>query len=169
MKQGSSLGWSATLAAALCAAPLAGAQNLGLGTGSRYSGGDSAQDSRSSGGHDEGSAPRKTQLNKRLGLTARRGQAFDPKFYEARGRELQGQFYEIGGFVDSRRDAPYRSSGNAEDVAYQHKSGNQWLVWVGVAGLAGASAGAVGWLYLQKAHPTATAPKYIDVSDEPPP
>jgi hypothetical protein len=160
------------LAAGLCAAPLAGAQNLGLGTGSRNSGGDSsAQDSRSSGEHEDGTAPRRNQMNKRLGLAARRNQAFDPKVYEARGRDLQGQFYEIGGMTDPRKDEPTRAAGNTgtEDFAYQRKGRAQWMVWVGVAGLAGASAGAVGWLYLQKAHPTAVPPKYIDLSDEPPP
>lgn len=157
------------LAAALCAVPFAGAQNLGLGTGSRNSGSDSAQEYRSSGDRDEASAPRKTQFNKRLGLTARRGQVFDPKFYEARGRELQGTFYEIGGPVESRKDSPFRSSGTAEDGISQRKGRTQWMVWAGVAGLAGASAGAVGWLYLQKAHPTAPPPKYIDISDEPTP
>jgi hypothetical protein len=169
MKQGSSLGWPAMLAAALCAAPLAGAQNLGLGTGSRYSGDSSAQDPRSSGGHEDGAAPRRSQLNKRLGLAARRGQAFDPKVFEARGRELQGQFYEIGGMADPRKEEPNRPAEGSEDFAYQRKGRTQWMVWVGVAGLAGASAGAVGWLYLQKAHPTAAPPKYIDLSDEPPP
>jgi hypothetical protein len=106
-------------------------------------------------------------MNKRLGLAARRAQAFDPKVFEARGRELQGQFYEIGGLVDSRKDTPFRGPESTEDMAYQRKGRTQWLVWAGVAGLAGASAGAVGWLYLQKAHPTAPPPKFIDISDEP--
>jgi hypothetical protein len=127
------------------------------------------QQSRSNGEYEDGAAPRRNQLNKRLGLTARRGQAIDPKFYEARGRELQGQFYEIGGPVDTRKDAPFRSSGNPEDLAYQQKGRRQWMFWAGVAGLAGASAGAAGWLYLQKAHPTAPPPKIIDISDEPQP
>jgi hypothetical protein len=157
------------LAAALCAVPIAGAQNLGLGTGSRSSGGDSAQDSRTSGGYDDSSAPRKNQLSKRLGLTARRGQAFDPKVYEARGRELQGQFYVIGGMADTRKDTPHRSTGKPEAAGHQRQGRKQWIFWAGAAGLVGASAGAAGWLYLHKAHPTAAPPRYIDISDEPRP
>jgi hypothetical protein len=170
MEKGSCRLWLAALAIALGAGRDAGAQNLGLGTGSRSSAPDSAQDARS-GWNEEGSAPRRSQMNKRLGLSARRALAFDPKIYEARGRELQGLFYEIGGPAEGRRDLPVRTPAGgfpAGELAAQRKGRTQWMVWAGVAGLAGASAGAVGWLLLQKSHPTAPPPKELLITDEPP-
>ena len=171
MNKGSSRGWLAVLAAALCVSPKAQAQNLGLGTGSRGSAADSAQDARP-GWNEEESAPRRSQMNKRLGLTARHGLPFDPKIYEARGRELQGQFYEIGDPADSRRKGqsadPFgngKSSGSAEP-AFRSRATAQWFVWAGVAGLAGASATAVGYLLMQKSHPTAPPPKDLVITDE---
>lgn len=155
----------ALLAAALWASPEARAQNLGLGTGSRPAAGDSAQDNRGDRGDDN---PRRSQMNKRLGLSARKPQAFDPKIYEARGRELQNQFYEIGTPVDPKRgELEPIPGGMAGEAALQRKGRNQWMLWVGVAGFAGASAGAVGYLLMSKAHPNAPPPKDLVLTDEP--
>lgn len=164
MKQGRCLGMLALLAAALWASPEARAQNLGLGTGSR-SAGDSAAADRGDRGEDN---PRRTQMNKRLGLTARRPQAFDPKIYEARGRDLQNQFYVIGTPADPKRgELEPVPGGMASDVALQRQGRKQWMIWVGVAGFAGASAGAVGYLLMSKAHPNAPPPKDLVLTDEP--
>jgi hypothetical protein len=163
MKQGPWVGWLAALAIALCVAPAAKAQNLGLGAGSRQT--DSAQTGRS-GWSDDGSGPRRSQMNKRLGLSARRGGTFDPKVYEARGRELQGQFYEIGGPIDPKRQAFPKAPAGAEDAAVQRRGRMQWMIWAGVAGVAGASAGAIGYLLMSKAHPSAPPPNHIFVSDQ---
>jgi hypothetical protein len=165
MKQGSSLGWLAVWAAALCASSGVNAQNLGLGAGSRPAQSDTSQTDRS-GWKDEGSSPRSTQMSKRLGLTARRG-AFDPKYFEARGRELQGQFYEIGGPIDTKRGNGANARSGTEIPAIQRKGGMQWIIWAGLAGVAGASAGAVGYLYMTKAHPSAPPPNHIVVTDRP--
>lgn len=105
-------------------------------------------------------------MNKRLGLSARRPQVFDPKVYEARGRELQGQFYEIGGPVDTRRGTDPFGPMNPDDGTALRKGRTQWMFWAGVAGVAGASAGVVGYLLLQNSHPSAPPPKYIVVTDE---
>ena len=165
MKQGACLGWAAVLAAVLCGPSLIRAQNLGLGTGSR-SGADTAQEIRN-GTAEDGSSPRRNQMNKRLGLTARRSGVFDPKVFEARGRDLQGQFYEIGTPVDAAgREAPaQRPLGETGDGTLQRKARKQWMFWAGMAGVAGASAGAVGYFLMSNAHPTAPPPKIVIVKD----
>ncbi|MDB5047500.1 MAG: hypothetical protein JWO30_571 [Fibrobacteres bacterium] len=156
MKPGSVLGVLVVLGAMV----LAPAQNLGLGTGSR-----AATPEDSSGGdfridkQDEPPAPRKTQINKRLGLTARRTGPFDPKVFEARGRELQGQFYEIGTPANPklRGDEPATTAPGA--TMSQRKDGSkQWLFWVGAAGVAGVSGIAVGYLLMSNAHPASAPP-----------
>lgn len=165
MNPGSGLGWVAVLAAALCGSPAVTAQSLGLGAGSRP-----ASDSAQAGGpgwKDDTPSPRSTQMAKRLGLSARRTGSFDPKVYEARGRELQGQFYEIGGPIDTKRQATAKAFGGTDNAAIERKGGTQWMIWAGVAGLAGASAGAVGYLYMYKAHPSAPPPNHIVVTDKP--
>jgi hypothetical protein len=164
MKRGSGLGWLAVLAFALCGTGVK-AQNLGLGAGSRPSS-DSAQAGRS-GWKDESAPPRGAQMTKRLGLSARRNGVFDPKVFEARGRELQGQFYEIGGPVDTKSRRTAKAFADTDNATIQRKGGTQWMIWAGVAGLAGASAGAVGYLYMTKAHPTAPPPISIIVTDKP--
>jgi hypothetical protein len=166
MKQGSGFCWLAVLAVALGGSPEVKGQNLGLGTGSRAAQSDSAQAGRS-GWKDEAPTPRGSQISKRLGLSARRTGAFDPKVFEARGRELQGQFYEIGGPIDTKHNRKAQAFGETENVAIQRKGGTQWMIWAGVAGLAGVSAGAVGYLYMTKAHPSAPPPNNIIVTDKP--
>lgn len=106
-------------------------------------------------------------MTKRLGLSARRNGVFDPKVFEARGRELQGQFYEIGGPIDTKRARATKAFADTDNAAIQRKGGTQWMIWAGVAGLAGASAGAVGYLYMSKAHPSAPPPNHIVVTDKP--
>ncbi len=143
-------------------------QNLGLGTGSRTQApGDSAAiESRNERG-EESSPARKNQLNRRLGLTARRNQVFDPRVFEARGRELQGQFYEIGTPADAKQHGSMPMPSGTE-IAVQNSGRKQWMIWVGVAGLAGASAGAVGYVLMSNAHPVgAPPPREILLTDAP--
>lgn len=151
---------------------LSPAQNLGLGTGSKPSAAsDSTNQSQYQQGRNPGSdrqeepAPRKSQMNKRLGLLGRKGGPFDPKVYEARGRELQGQFYEIRGNSGSPSKWPTASS-SEPGFAKDNNGGRQWLFWVGVAGVAGVSAGTVGYIMMGKAHPTTPPAKVLNLSDE---
>jgi hypothetical protein len=156
----------------LCTAVLSPAQNLGLGTGSRSSTpSDSTNQSQIQQGRNSGNdrqeepAPRKSQMNKRLGLLGRKGGPFDPKVYEARGRELQGQFYEISG--GSGGPAKWPTAASSEPgFAKESNGGRQWLFWVGVAGVAGVSAGTVGYIMMGKAHPSAAPAKELNLSDE---
>jgi hypothetical protein len=163
MKPGLALG---TVMAFLAVA-FAPAQNLGLGTGSRAPDDSAAVDSRDRG--EEAPAPRKSQLNRRLGLTARRGKDFDPKVFEARGRELTGQFYEIGSPAPKQKNSPVSAGNPSDPMASQPKNGGrQWLFWVGVAGVAGASAGAVGYLLMDQAHPASAPPAQdLIITDDP--
>lgn len=160
----------------LALAALSHAQNLGLGTGSR-SGSDSEdssmETSQGSGGRygEEESPPRKKQINRRLGLLGRKSRSFDPKVYEERGKELQGQFYEIG-TAPSHGHTPGSGTGGMSlpqsGMAAQSRSPRQWMIWVGIAGAAGASAGALGFFMMNQAHPpSAPPPKILDLSDDP--
>ncbi len=145
------------------------AQNLGLGTGSRASATEdstAAVDGRQERGEDA-AGPRKSQLNRRLGLSARKGKEFDPKVFEARGRELVGQFYEIGTPANPK---PFSGSPtSASNAEVTRKDGSrQWLFWVGVAGGTGGSAGRVGYLLMNKAHPASAPPdKPLVLTDDP--
>jgi hypothetical protein len=162
MKPGLVLGVVAAVWAATGVVP---AQNLGLGTGSRaYPSEDSTTlESRT----EETAAPRKTQINRRLGLTARKGKDFDPKVFEARGRDLQNQFYEIGIPANPKQFGESQPAQGAS-VGDRKNGSRQWLFWVGVAGLTGTSAGVVGYLLMNKAHPASTPPeKPLVLTDEP--
>lgn len=164
MKSGLSLGaLPALVAVGLLAAASVQAQNLGLGTGSRSQ--IRAEDSLAAERGDESAASRR--MNKRLGLSARRAVVFDPKVFEARGRELYGQFYEIGTASDQRDLPAAPGGGTVPDAALQRKARNQWMFWVGVAGLAGAGAGAVGFVLMSKAHPDAPPPQDLVITDGP--
>lgn len=120
---------------------------------------------------EEESFPRKKQINRRLGLTARKTRAFDPKVYEERGKELQGRFYEIGTTPDpgltmgsGRSSESMPQSG----IASQSRPSRHWMIWVGIAGVAGASAGALGFLMMNQSHPPSAPPPIIlDLSDDP--
>jgi hypothetical protein len=155
----------------LAAVALSPAQNLGLGTGSRYpsvsdstSQNQTGQNNRGSDRQDDG-GPRKS-INKRLGLSARKNGPFDPKVFEARGRELTGQFYEIGGTATNV--SKWSGTGQTEFSADKQKSGSrQWMIWAGAAGLAGASAAVATFMLMDNSHPTQAAPHYVDLSDGP--
>ena len=155
------------LTMALAGMALSPAQNLGLGTGSRSGApGDSAQSVSGDPyppAHEETPAPRKSSMNRRLGLSARKGERIDPKMFEARGRDLQGQFYEIG--TPSKGD---KNASSLPSLGQQKQNSNQWLIWVGIAGAAGVSAGAIGYYLMEMSHPAAgvtTVP--INLSDDP--
>lgn len=142
------------------------AQNLGLGTGSRsypYEDSTLAEDRT-----EETAAPRKTQINRRLGLTARKGKEFDPKVFEARGRELQGLFYEIGTAANPKQFGSAHPSDNGATVGDRKNGSKQWLFWVSVAGATGTSAGVLGYFLMNKAHPSSAPPeKTLILTDEP--
>lgn len=162
MKPGLVLG---VVVAVWAATGLAPAQNLGLGTGSRaYPSEDSTNlESRT----EESVAPRKTQINRRLGLTARKSREFDPRVFEARGRELQNQFYEIGTPANPKQFGASQPVSGAT-VGDRKDGSRQWLLWVGVAGVTGTSAGVLGYLLMNKAHPASAPPaKNLILTDEP--
>jgi hypothetical protein len=163
MKPGLVLGVVVTVSAVIGLAP---AQNLGLGTGSRaYPNGDSTE---VEGRMEETASPRKTQFNRRLGLTARKGKDFDPKVFEARGRELQGQFYEIGTAANPKQFGSTLPSANDAVLGNRKDGSKQWLFWVGVAGATGTSAGILGYFLMNKAHPSSSPPeKPLVLTDEP--
>jgi hypothetical protein len=164
MKPGLVLGVVVAVSAAIGLAP---AQNLGLGTGSRgYPAEDStALDDRS----DDSEAPRRTQINRRLGLTARRGKDFDPREFEARGRELQNQFYEIGTATDPKQIGSTQPSPGGLSLGGRKDGSRQWLFWVGLAGATGASAGVLGYFLMNKAHPPTSPEKKLILTDDPKP
>jgi hypothetical protein len=142
--------------AAIVSAP---AQNLGLGAGSRQPApDDSAATAMERFDRQDPPAPRKNQINKRLGLSARKNGPFDPKVFEARGRELQGQFYEIGSPANPKQYDGQAPVSGTTALVKQGNGSKQWLVWVGVAGAAGAAAGAVGFLLMTNAHPASAPP-----------
>lgn len=149
----------AAVLTALIAAPtrMAEAQNLGLGTGSRGASDDSAGAARPER-QDETPPPRKTQINKRLGLAARRQTPFDPKMFETRGRELQGQFYEIGTAANLSKNGGGELPISPGAIVQQKNGSRQWLIWVGVAGVAGVSAGAIGYFLMTGSHPASAPP-----------
>ena len=147
---------------------LAPAQNLGLGTGSRAPAADDSTAVNETRPDDsQAPAPRKNQINRRLGLTARRGKDFDPKQFEARGRELQGQFYEIGTPANNGKESGSAPMPGSTDAMVRKEGSKQWLIWVGVAGVAGASAGVVGYLMMNKSHPSPPADIPLVLTDEP--
>jgi hypothetical protein len=162
----SGLGLGLTGMLILLAALITPAQNLGLGTGSRNAKSSDSTENKPSSDRLEDASPRKSQMGKRLGLLGRKGNVFDPKLFEARGRELQGQFYEIGG-VAKTTVSP--NSATTKTEIYSTKPQNQsraWIYWVGAAGVVGVSAGVASLIMLNNAHPTAP-PQYIDLSDQP--
>ncbi len=173
-KRGLSLGGVLLLVSAL----LSPAQNLGLGTGSRSPSPSDSSDQYpavQSQGRNSGTErpvdappPRKTQINRRLGLLGRKGGGFDPKAFEMRGRELQGQFYEIGGNPSNPSSSP-AATPVGSTLEKQKDESRQWLFWVGAAGVAGVSAGVAGFILMGNAHPTAPPPKYLYLNDKPSP
>jgi hypothetical protein len=148
------------------------AQNLGLGTGARSSVPidstmESAPGTHGGDRNETGAPPRKSQINRRLGLSARNYVRFNPRDFEARGRELQGRFYEI-------REPPApglkNDQGSPRGGIAQSRTGpsRQWMLWVGIAGAAGVSAGALGYYMMIQSHPpSAPEPIILNLSDDP--
>lgn len=92
---------------------------------------------------------------------------FDPKVFEARGRDLQGQYYEIAGAANP---AAWNAAGNADAPAStaagaRKASSNAWMIWTGAAGVAAVVGGSVGYLMLEKHTAPEPMPVYLD--DEP--
>lgn len=87
---------------------------------------------------------------------------FDPKVFEARGRELKGEFY----VVTSITSAPSWSTGEVvmESTVSQPAPDRKWLLWGGAAGLSLLLAGA-GWLLLDDSGQP--GPVVVHVSDQP--
>lgn len=111
----------------------------------------------------ENSRAEEPQVRKAL---ARRKRAalnqFDPKVFEARGRELQGEYYEI----TSIAKVPDWSSAPAEmGTTSPETSSRNWMVWSGVAGLAAVVAGATGYLLMDQ-HGS-TQPISVQLDDKP--
>lgn len=121
----------------------------------------------------EGSAPREVRpaLARRkrnaLGQFDGKNTPFDPKVFEARGRELQGQYYEISGTVHptpwntaGQEQAPARTAGEI-----RKDDSKNWMIWTGAASLAALVGGSVGYLMLTK-H-TAPEPLPVHLDDKP--
>jgi hypothetical protein len=134
-----------------------------------------ASSSRMEDGRDDGesAAPKEVRpalaRRKRNALNQFDGKAtpFDPKVFEARGRELHGQYYEISGTVNP---TPWHAAGSgpapAGDAAEVRKADSRnWMIWTGAAGLAALVGGSVGYLMLSK-H-TAPEPLSIHLDDKP--
>lgn len=107
---------------------------------------------------------RKSQFNRRLGLSAHTDGQLSPRDFEERGKELQGQFYEIGGVGKIGEDLPVQTS--AAKLIQTHARLHPWVLWVGAAGLAGASAGVVGYMLMGNAHPSSPEPKELVLTDQ---
>ena len=88
----------------------------------------------------------------------RKGFEIDPRVYEARGRELQGEFYEISGNAPTHNPSARPNQSLQEDnagpeaTAATASKGRRWMVWAGAASLVGAAGGAAGW-YLMMDQP----------------
>lgn len=120
---------------------------------------------------DRGSGENVTPKEVRPALARRKKNAlnqFDPKVFEARGRELQGEYYEIDGMAKA---SSWNASGARSDAASatagerKNSSSNHWMIWTGAAGLAAVVGGAVGYLMLDQ-H-TAPEPLPVHLTDKP--
>lgn len=107
---------------------------------------DASDDGKFSTSRDDEDS-RKAQ--RRRGLSAR-GRDFDPRVYEARGRELQGEYYEITSMAPSWSPAGASAVANENEAAGEaiepEKKSHFWA-WASGLALAGA-AGAVGYYFL---------------------
>lgn len=97
---------------------------------------------------------------------------FDPKVFEARGRALQGEYYEItsvakGGAKWSGAPDPAEAPGAAGQAASPAKAAasKHWMIWSGAAGLAALVGGTAGYLLLEK-H-AAPEPVSVHLDDNP--
>lgn len=90
---------------------------------------------------------------------------FDPKVFEARGRELHGQYYEIAGAVQpSPWDAATPGQAPAPSAGTGGRAGvsRQWMIWTGAAGLAALVGGSVGYLMLVQHNAPEPLPVHLD-------
>lgn len=112
--------------------------------------------------HDEDGAEPARKSARRNARKAARSD-FDPKLFEARGRELKGELYVISSITS----APTWSSLGIgmESTVSEPASDRNWLLWGGAAGLTVLVAGAAGWLLLDDPDPS--APVAVHVSDQP--
>lgn len=102
-----------------------------------------------------------------LGQFEGKATPFDPKVFEARGRELHGQYYEISGAV---HPTPWNAAGSGQvsagtAPAIRKDESRHWMIWTGAAGLAALVGGSVGYLMLSK-H-TAPEPVSVHLDDKP--
>jgi hypothetical protein len=127
--------------------------NARIGQGS-----DNAYDEE--GASDRDDEGRKSSVHRRA-PAARGARDFDPRVYEARGRELQGEYYEITTMANapswSSRNSDATSSGKIEAESNSHSA---WL-WAG-AGLAGIAGAALGYFLLEK--PDASQPQNVEIA-----
>jgi hypothetical protein len=110
---------------------------------------------------EDGDGPTRKSARRKARKAARGG--FDPKVFEARGRELKGELY----VVSSITSAPTWSIEgiDMESTVAEPVSERNWLLWGGAAGLTVLVAGAAGWLLLDD--PGQAAPVSVHVSDQP--
>lgn len=97
---------------------------------------------------------------------------FDPKVFEARGRELQGEYYEITSLAKANptwsktpAKAEASNAGEAASSPPKDAGSKHWMIWSGAAGLAALVGGTAGYLLLEK-H-TAPAPVSVHLDDNP--
>lgn len=104
---------------------------------------------------------RKAAQHRRAAVSTRGGREFDPRVYEARGRELQGEYYEITTMANPPAWASRNSESgeSSEKIAPQGKHG--FWVWAAAIGAAGA-AGAVGFYLLD--HKAASQPRDVEIA-----
>lgn len=143
-----------------------------VGAGSPASGQETGETEESADGSSaaperppaDGGRPDDASLRKAPARRKKAGRPeFDPKVFEARGRELQGEYYEIASFAK----APAWSSAPEEAAAMAPEASprGRWLLWTGAAGLTAIVAGAAGYLYLESADPE--EPETVLLDDKP--
>lgn len=97
---------------------------------------------------------------------------FDPKVFEARGRELRDEYYEITTLAQG--NSSWSTAPNEGSDAYPSETGTpapkpssskNWMIWSGAAGLAAVVGGTAGYLLFEK-H-TAPDPITVRLDDDP--
>lgn len=91
---------------------------------------------------------------------------FDPKVFEARGRELRGEYYEIPTLAKAPTKSELPAGLPVEKAASpEEPTPRNWILWGGVAGAAACVAGLAGWLLIQQ--PGNTEPVSVYLDDKP--
>ncbi|HLP41612.1 MAG TPA: hypothetical protein VK465_08910, partial [Fibrobacteria bacterium] len=91
---------------------------------------------------------------------------FDPKVFEARGRELRGEYYEIPTLAKAPTKSELPAGLPVEKAAPpEEPTPRNWILWGGVAGAAACVAGLAGWLLIQQ--PGNTEPVSVYLDDKP--